>query len=102
MKSVKLRTMGSEHPEIAEFMRFMEGLENGGNKMKIKQKEMSYIENVAEAVATERLGIHISVVGFHGKQTEISLKTDIPDKGIMLEVLSEILRKEGFIVALGE
>ena len=24
LKSVKLRTMGSEHPEIADFMRFME------------------------------------------------------------------------------
>ena len=32
LKSVKLRTMGSEHPEIAEFMRFMESLENGGNE----------------------------------------------------------------------
>ena len=29
LKSVKLRTMGSEHPEIAEFMRFMESLEAG-------------------------------------------------------------------------
>ena len=28
LKSVKFRAMGSEHPEIAEFMRFME---NGGN-----------------------------------------------------------------------
>ena len=61
-----------------------------------------YIENVAEAVARERFGIHISLVGFHGEQTEISLKTDIPDKEIMLEVLSEVLRKEGFIVTLGE
>ena len=32
MKYVKLRAMGSEHPEIAEFMRFMESLENGGNE----------------------------------------------------------------------
>ena len=32
LKSVKLRTMGSEHPEIAEFMRFMELSENGGNE----------------------------------------------------------------------
>ena len=29
MKYVKLRAMGSEHPEIAEFM---ESLENGGNE----------------------------------------------------------------------
>ena len=32
LKSVKLRAMGSEHPEIAEFMRFMESLKNGGNE----------------------------------------------------------------------
>ena len=32
LKSVKLRTMGSEHPEITEFMRFMENGENGGNE----------------------------------------------------------------------
>ena len=32
MKYVKLRAMGSEHPEIAEFMRFMELSENGGNE----------------------------------------------------------------------
>ena len=32
MKYVKLRAMGSEHPEIAEFMRFMKSLENGGNE----------------------------------------------------------------------
>ena len=67
-----------------------------------EKQEMGYIENVAESIATERFGIHISLVGFHGKQTEISLKTNIPDKEIMLEVLSEVLRKEGFIVALGE
>ena len=72
------------------------------NKSEYAENGMGYIENVAEAVATERFGIHISVVGFHGEQTEISLKTNIPDKRIMLEVLSEILRKEGFIVALGE
>ena len=70
--------------------------------MENKQKEMSYIENVAESIATERFGIHISVVGFNGGQTEISLKTNIPDKEDMLEVLAEVLRKEGFIVALGE
>ena len=29
LKSVKLRTMGSEHPEITEFMRFMEMLKAG-------------------------------------------------------------------------
>ena len=72
------------------------------NKSEYAENGTWYIENVAEAVATERFGIHISLVGFHGKQTEISLKTDIPDKEIMLEVLSEVLRKEGFIVALGE
>ena len=72
------------------------------NKSEYVENGNGYIENVAESITTERFGIHISVVGFHGKQTEISLKTDIPDKGIMLEVLSEILRKEGFIVALGE
>ena len=32
MKYVKLRAMGSEHPEIAEFMRFMELSENGENE----------------------------------------------------------------------
>lgn len=32
MKSVKMRAMGSEHPEITEFMRFIEMLENGGNE----------------------------------------------------------------------
>ena len=32
LKSVKLRAMGSEHPEISDFMRFMESLENGGNE----------------------------------------------------------------------
>ena len=32
MKYVKLRAMSSEHPEIAEFMQFMESLENGGNE----------------------------------------------------------------------
>lgn len=29
LKSVKMRAMGSEHPEITEFMRFMEMLEAG-------------------------------------------------------------------------
>ena len=29
LKSVKLRAMGSEHPEITEFMRFMEMLKAG-------------------------------------------------------------------------
>ena len=72
------------------------------NKPEYAENGMGYIENVAEAVATERFGIHISVVGFHGKQTEISMKTNIQDKEIMLKVLSEILRNEGFIVALGE
>lgn len=60
-----------------------------------------YINTVAEAMVTERFGIHISLE-FNGEQTEISLKTNIPDKEIMLEVLSEVLRNEGFIVALGE
>ena len=72
------------------------------SKPEYAENGKGYIENVAEAVATERFGIHISLVGFHGEQTEISLKTDIPDKEIMLEVLSEVLRKEGFIVTLGE
>lgn len=72
------------------------------NKPEYAENGKGYIENVAEAVASERFGIHISVVGFKGGQTEISLKTDIPDKVIMLEVLAEVLRKEGFIVALGE
>ena len=72
------------------------------NKPEYAENGKGYIENVAEAVARERFGIHISLVGFHGGQTEISLKTDIPDKGIMLEVLAEVLRNEGFIVALGE
>ena len=72
------------------------------NKSEYAENGTGYIENVAEAVARERFGIHISVVGFKGGQTEISLETDIPDKEIMLEVLSEILRNEGFIVALGE
>lgn len=72
------------------------------NKSEYAENGMGYIENVAKAVARERFGIHISLVGFHGKQTEISLKTNIPDKEIMLEVLAEVLRNEGFIVALGE
>ena len=72
------------------------------NKPEYAENGKGYIENVAESIATERFGIHISLVGFHGKQTEISLKTNIPDKEVMLEVLSEVLRKEGFIVALGE
>ena len=70
--------------------------------MENKQKEMGYVEHVAEPVATEIFGIHISLVGFNGGQTEISLKTNIPDKEIMLVVLSEVLRNEGFIVAIGE
>lgn len=72
------------------------------NKSEYAENGKGYIENVAEAVARERFGIHISLVGFQGGQTEISLKTDIPDKEIMLEVLAEVLRNEGFIVALGE
>ena len=72
------------------------------NKSEYAENGTGYIENVAEAVARERFGIHISLVGFNGGQTEISLKTNIPDKEIMLEVLSEVLRNEGFIVALGE
>ena len=72
------------------------------NKPEYAENGKGYIENVAESIATERFGIHISLVGFHGKQTEISLKTNIPDKEVMLEVLSEVLRNEGFIVALGE
>ena len=72
------------------------------NKPEYAENGKGYIENVAESIATERFGIHISLVGFNGEQTEISLKTDIPDKGIMLEVLSEVLRNEGFIVAIGE
>ena len=32
MKSVKMRAMGSEHPEFMRFMRFMENGENGGNE----------------------------------------------------------------------
>ena len=71
------------------------------NKPEYAENGKGYIENVAEAVARERFGIHISL-GFKDKQTEISLKTNIPDKEIMLEVLSEVLRNEGFIVALGE
>lgn len=70
--------------------------------MENKQSEMGYIENVAESIATEQFRIHISVVGFKGGQTEISLKTNIPQKEIMLKVLSEILRNEGYIIALGE
>ena len=46
LKSVKLRTMGSEHPEIAEVMRFMEGLENGGN------------ENEYIGICRKRNGVH--------------------------------------------
>jgi len=72
------------------------------NKPEYAENGKGYIENVAEAVATERFGIHISLVGFKGEQTEISLKTNIPDKEIMLEVLAEVLRNEGFIVAIGE
>ena len=72
------------------------------NKSEYAENGMGYIENVAEAIATERFGIHISLVGFNGEQTEISLKTNIPDKEIMLKVLAEVLRNEGFIVALGE
>ena len=76
------------------------------NKSEYAENGMGYIENVAEAIATERFGIHISLVGFNGEQTEISLKTNIPDKEIILEVLSEVLsevlQNEGFIVALGE
>lgn len=71
------------------------------NKPEYAENGKGYIKNVAEAVARERFGIHISL-GFNGEQTEISLKTNIPDKEIMLEVLSEVLRNEGFIVALGE
>ena len=71
------------------------------NKSEYAENGMGYIENVAESIATERFGIHISL-GFNGEQTEISLKTNIPDKEIMLEVLSEVLRNEGFIVAIGE
>ena len=71
------------------------------NKSEYAENGKGYIENVAESIATERFGIHISL-GFNGEQTEISLKTNIPDKEIMLEVLSEVLRKEGFIVAIGE
>ena len=72
------------------------------NNPEYAENGKGYIENVAESIATERFGIHISVVGFKGGQTEISLKTNIPDKEIMLEVLSEVLRNEGFIVAIGE
>ena len=71
------------------------------NKSEYAENGMGYIENVAESVARERFGIHISL-GFNGEQTEISLKTNIPDKEIMLEVLAEVLRNEGFIVAIGE
>ena len=71
------------------------------NKPEYAENGNGYIENVAESIATERFGIHISL-GFNGEQTEISLKTNIPDKEIMLKVLAEVLRKEGFIVALGE
>ena len=71
------------------------------NKPEYAENGKGYIENVAESIATERFGIHISL-GFNGEQTKISLKTNIPDKEIMLEVLSEVLRNEGFIVALGE
>ena len=71
------------------------------NKSEYAENGTGYIENVAESIATERFGIHISL-GFKDKQTEISLKTDIPDKEVMLKVLAEILRNEGFIVALGE
>ena len=71
--------------------------------MENKQKEIGYTEHVMEHVSrtNHRRGIHISL-GFNGEQTKISLKTNIPDKEIMLEVLAEVLRKEGFIVALGE
>ena len=72
------------------------------NKSEYAENGTGYIENVAEAVARERFGIHISLVGLKGGQTEISLKTNIPDKEVMLKVLAEILRKEGFIVAIGE
>ena len=72
------------------------------NKPEYAENGKGYIENVAESIATERFGIHISVVGFNSGQTEISLKTNIPDKEVMLEVLAEILRNEGFIVAIGE
>ena len=71
------------------------------NKSEYAENGMGYIENVAESIATERFGIHISF-GFNGEQTEISLKTNIPNKEVMLKVLSEVLRNEGFIVALGE
>ena len=71
------------------------------NKEDYAENGMGYIENVAEVVARERFGIHISL-GFNGEQTEISLNTNIPDKKIMLGVLSEVLRNEGFIVAIGE
>ena len=59
------------------------------NKPEYAENGKGYIENVAESIATERFGIHISV-GFHGGQTEVSLKTNIPDKEIMLEVLAEV------------
>ena len=80
----------------------MENKQSKMNKSEYAENGKGYIENVAESIATERFGIHISVVGFKGGQTEISLKTTIPDKEIMLEVLAEVLRNEGFIVALGE
>lgn len=71
------------------------------NKEDYTESGTGYINTVAEAMVTERFGIHISLES-NGEQTKISLKTNILDKEIMLEVLSEVLRNEGFIVALGE
>ena len=72
------------------------------NKKQYSHIGSDYRQAVLLKLESEYFGIHISLNDMGDDGTEIALKTDIPDKGIMLEVLAEVLRNEGFIVALGE
>lgn len=72
------------------------------NKKQYSQFGSDYRQAVLLKLASEHVGIHISLNNVGDDGTEIALNTSISDKEIMLEVLSEVLRNEGFIVALGE